>query len=122
MTFEAEAPEPSAAIDQPAERSLCEQCGAVRCRARPGQVRCPAYATQNETAPEWFGCCFTTLARKGQPSQCPLTASVYSASRGISPWRSDIMKPAKNTICLWYDGDAEGAARFYAKTFPDSSV
>jgi predicted 3-demethylubiquinone-9 3-methyltransferase (glyoxalase superfamily) len=31
-------------------------------------------------------------------------------------------KPAKNTICLWYDRDAEEAARFYAKTFPDSSV
>ncbi|MEZ0325066.1 MAG: VOC family protein [Fimbriimonas sp.] len=30
--------------------------------------------------------------------------------------------PAKNTICLWYDGDAEEAANFYAKTFPDSSV
>lgn len=31
-------------------------------------------------------------------------------------------KPAKNTICLWYNDDAEEAARFYAKTFPDSSV
>jgi len=31
-------------------------------------------------------------------------------------------KQAKNTVCLWYDGDAEGAARFYAKTFPNSSV
>ena len=30
--------------------------------------------------------------------------------------------PAKNTICLWYDGGAEEAARFYARTFPDSSV
>src|SRR3982751_607293 len=30
--------------------------------------------------------------------------------------------PAKNTICLWYNRDAEEAARFYAKTFPDSSV
>ena len=30
--------------------------------------------------------------------------------------------PAKNTICLWYDRDAEAAARFYAETFPDSSV
>ena len=30
--------------------------------------------------------------------------------------------PAKNTICLWYDHDAEEAARFYAETFPDSSV
>jgi predicted 3-demethylubiquinone-9 3-methyltransferase (glyoxalase superfamily) len=33
-----------------------------------------------------------------------------------------IQKQAKNTICLWYDGDAEDAARFYAKAFPDSSV
>ena len=32
------------------------------------------------------------------------------------------MKPPKNTICLWYDGDAEEAARFYAGTFPDSAV
>ena len=30
--------------------------------------------------------------------------------------------PARNTICLWYNGDAEEAARFYAETFPDSSV
>lgn len=28
----------------------------------------------------------------------------------------------KNTICLWYNNDAEAAARFYAETFPDSSV
>lgn len=30
--------------------------------------------------------------------------------------------PVKNTICLWYNGDAEEAANFYARTFPDSSV
>ena len=30
--------------------------------------------------------------------------------------------PAKMTICLWYDGDAEEAAQFYARTFPDSFV
>lgn len=30
--------------------------------------------------------------------------------------------PAKNTICLWYEKSAEEAARFYAATFPDSSV
>ena len=28
----------------------------------------------------------------------------------------------KNTICLWYNHDAEEAANFYAKTFPDSAV
>ncbi|MGO6707685.1 VOC family protein [Rhizobium leguminosarum] len=29
---------------------------------------------------------------------------------------------AKNTICVWYDKDAEAAARFYAATFPDCAV
>ncbi|MEC5386593.1 VOC family protein [Uliginosibacterium sp. H3] len=29
---------------------------------------------------------------------------------------------SKNTICLWYDHDAEEAANFYARTFPDSAV
>jgi len=29
---------------------------------------------------------------------------------------------AKNTICLWYDKDAEAAARFYAATFPNSEI
>jgi predicted 3-demethylubiquinone-9 3-methyltransferase (glyoxalase superfamily) len=29
---------------------------------------------------------------------------------------------SKVTICLWYDKDAEEAARFYSKTFPDSSM
>jgi predicted 3-demethylubiquinone-9 3-methyltransferase (glyoxalase superfamily) len=29
---------------------------------------------------------------------------------------------SKNTICLWYDGEALEAAQFYARTFPDSAV
>jgi predicted 3-demethylubiquinone-9 3-methyltransferase (glyoxalase superfamily) len=29
---------------------------------------------------------------------------------------------SKNTICVWYDKDAEEAAKFYAATFPDSIV
>ena len=28
----------------------------------------------------------------------------------------------KNTICIWYDTDAEEAANFYASVFPDSEV
>ncbi len=28
----------------------------------------------------------------------------------------------KNRICIWYDKDAEAAARFYAQTFPNSAV
>jgi 2-polyprenyl-6-hydroxyphenyl methylase/3-demethylubiquinone-9 3-methyltransferase len=33
-----------------------------------------------------------------------------------------VITPARNTICLWYQSGAEEAARFYAATFPDSSV
>ena len=29
---------------------------------------------------------------------------------------------SKNTICLWFNKDAQEAARFYAATFPDSAV
>lgn len=29
---------------------------------------------------------------------------------------------SKNTICLWYDKDAEEAANFYASVFPESAV
>ena len=36
--------------------------------------------------------------------------------------KNTAMNTAKNTICLWYDKDAEAAARFYAETFPDSAV
>jgi predicted 3-demethylubiquinone-9 3-methyltransferase (glyoxalase superfamily) len=32
------------------------------------------------------------------------------------------MAKSKNTICLWFDKDAQAAARFYAETFPDSKV
>ena len=32
------------------------------------------------------------------------------------------MAVAKNTICIWFDKDAEDAARFYAATFPDTMV
>jgi len=32
------------------------------------------------------------------------------------------MPAPKNQICLWYDHDAEAAARFYASVFPDSEV
>jgi predicted 3-demethylubiquinone-9 3-methyltransferase (glyoxalase superfamily) len=33
-----------------------------------------------------------------------------------------MVQPARNTICIWYDTEAEEAARFYAATFPDSEV
>src|SRR6185295_15909665 len=44
------------------------------------------------------------------------------ASSRSQQGRQPMTKHAKNTVCIWYDRDAEEAARFYAKTFPDSSV
>jgi len=39
----------------------------------------------------------------------------------IEPKEHTKMKP-KNTICLWFDKNAQEAAQFYAATFPDSKV
>src|SRR5580700_12191084 len=45
------------------------------------------------------------------------------SAEAMSPTRrNEMVKQAKNRICLWYNGGAEDAARFYAATFPDSSV
>src|SRR3569832_1616984 len=46
----------------------------------------------------------------------------FTAAARLITRRSNMNTQAKNTICLWYDGAAENAARFYASTFPDSSV
>jgi 2-polyprenyl-6-hydroxyphenyl methylase/3-demethylubiquinone-9 3-methyltransferase len=54
-------------------------------------------------------------------SALPLHGAVMPQG-GPSRRRSDMAKEEKIAICLWYDRDAEDAARFYAKTFPDSSV
>jgi predicted 3-demethylubiquinone-9 3-methyltransferase (glyoxalase superfamily) len=43
------------------------------------------------------------------------------AARDPSTGREANVTP-KNTICLWFDKDAEDAANFYAATFPDSKV
>jgi predicted 3-demethylubiquinone-9 3-methyltransferase (glyoxalase superfamily) len=55
-------------------------------------------------------------------NQCIASEVEGSKSDSSSRLKSDMIKPAKNTICLWYDNDAEEAAQFYALTFPDSAV
>ncbi len=47
---------------------------------------------------------------------------VLKYSKTYSERKGEIMNIAKNTICLWYNHDAEEAARFYAETFPNSSI
>jgi predicted 3-demethylubiquinone-9 3-methyltransferase (glyoxalase superfamily) len=42
---------------------------------------------------------------------------------GPIPFKNPMKKKSpKNLICLWYNKDALAAARFYAKTFPNSRV
>ena len=53
-------------------------------------------------------------------SQCVQRLHVPALKRTL-PTQPNAMTP-KNTICLWFDLDALGAAQFYAKTFPDSAV
>jgi predicted 3-demethylubiquinone-9 3-methyltransferase (glyoxalase superfamily) len=40
----------------------------------------------------------------------------------VTGFHPKAMPMAKNTICVWYDREAEEAARFYAGVFPDSAV
>jgi 2-polyprenyl-6-hydroxyphenyl methylase/3-demethylubiquinone-9 3-methyltransferase len=48
--------------------------------------------------------------------------ATYSGDSTLVPASPEDRMVGKNTICLWYDGTAEEAARFYAETFPNSSV
>src|SRR3978361_692022 len=47
--------------------------------------------------------------------------SSSGSSRSREQQTVGMTKP-KNTICLWFDKDAQEAAAFYAATFPDSKV
>jgi len=38
------------------------------------------------------------------------------------PYQGRMKTNNRATVCLWFDGDAEEAAKFYASTFPNSSV
>src|SRR5687768_4323659 len=59
---------------------------------------------------------------------CPLSPNLQGTGDAIQPaepshhTQEPIHMTSKNTICLWFDKDAEDAARFYAKIFPDSKV
>src|SRR5258707_9730981 len=64
-------------------------------------------STQRELC--WLGHRLETARHRSKPT-----------TRRVSRAKGHAM--AKNTICLWYDKDAEVAARFYAETFPDSAV
>jgi 2-polyprenyl-6-hydroxyphenyl methylase/3-demethylubiquinone-9 3-methyltransferase len=72
----------------------------------------------------------TLFGPKKSPAGCrfglpPFDQEVLEPTPFAAIQRSGAIKmtqPAKNTLCLWYDGGAEEAARFYAQTFPNSSV
>ena len=51
----------------------------------------------------------------------PMPAGTQTVEMGLPP-KPNQAAAAKNTICLWYNKDAQDAAAFYAETFPDSTV
>ena len=68
----------------------------------------------------WAATCRRTQSKK---QWTRLAQGSRARAKKVSERESNMAKKAaKNTICLWYDQDAEAAARFYAETFPDSSV
>ena len=56
------------------------------------------------------------------PWRFPTQVGLHVGLRQMMQKEAKGQAMAKNTICLWYDKDAEAAARFYAETFPDSAV
>jgi len=56
--------------------------------------------------------------------ECRLDVPLFDKIRKVNPLNAygSTEMARKNTICLWYDGTALDAARFYAETFPDSAV
>src|SRR6185295_13932279 len=63
----------------------------------------------------------TVRARNSQNSQSK-EVHLESPSISLPPVEGAHLMTPKNTICLWFDKDAEEAARFYAATFPNSEV
>ena len=51
----------------------------------------------------------------------PMPAGTQTEDKSMPP-KPKQAAAAKNTICLWYNKDAQDAAAFYAETFPDSVV
>src|SRR5205085_12528548 len=79
----------------------------------------PTRSTTTATPPG----CTTRSSSTIRPTPAPRRTAGSGSRRPSRPRRrSDMPTHAKNTICLWYNRDAEEAANFYAKTFPDSSV
>src|SRR6185436_9971632 len=85
----------------------------------------------------WRGCGFMRCLRSGarmHQSACPQRRcqgwqrgmSLIALADSIPLDESSRFRRAtmvsKNTICLWYDGTALDAAKFYAETFPGSAV
>jgi predicted 3-demethylubiquinone-9 3-methyltransferase (glyoxalase superfamily) len=64
---------------------------------------------------------FDMLAAGGMAKENASPADMSGRGMRLAPKRRG-QAMAKNTICLWYDKDAEAAARFYTETFPDSAM
>jgi uncharacterized glyoxalase superfamily protein PhnB len=71
---------------------------------------------------EWWGLNDYAKRRARQLAQLGYVSFYVYVKDADAAFKQAVAAGTKIMICLWYDGDAEDAARFYAKTFPNSSV
>src|SRR5262245_2235342 len=83
-------------------------------------MRCAGAQRESGSVPPAAGGVVLHIVARAQKSD-PRHATARQAKHFRSSARRGHAM-AKNTICIWYDREAETAARFYAKTFPDSAV
>jgi predicted 3-demethylubiquinone-9 3-methyltransferase (glyoxalase superfamily) len=67
-------------------------------------------------------CSGRRLRRAAHTDRCPLVNGRHGLTPIPTGTKTEDEHMAKNTIFLWYDKDAEAAARFYTQTFPDSAM
>ena len=94
-------------------RHLCREANTSKC-GPPKPVRVLYDGPTTST--------YASSTAANSPTATPSSAPAVIKYVPFGDKENDTMTQAKNTICLWYDGDAEEAARFYAETFPDSAV
>ena len=69
-----------------------------------------------------LGAAVTATAHDAPAANLPDAFDAETTSFALIEHKENATMKPKNTICLWFDKDAQAAARFYAATFPNSEV
>ena len=100
-------------------RTFQQQVHLISCCARNAMISLAVNWAQNS----WMlGCRFWALYARFVVSNLFNAFDAETAEFAVIESKEHRNMKPKNTICLWFDKDAQEAARFYAATFPDSKV